>query len=134
MKNEYQDAVEDFLTKFEGSVEDNLDAWRSDITAVATIVREHATKIRLKKESICPTPSITQKSLELQELTLKVQEMTLKEKQNQMVQLTQEKESNDKIMAEIEGNVFLGECAVLTDIMDNLDWATVEDEKISEAM
>ena len=85
MKNDYQDLVEEFLSKYDGgSFEDSiLDQWRADITAVAIIVREHATKIRLKKESICPTPSATQKGLELQELALKVQQLTLQEKQNQ---------------------------------------------------
>lgn len=136
MKNHYQDSVEDFIEKYEDNVVDSrgLDGWREDVLTVGQLARQHAKQIRLKKEQVCPTPSVHQKALEVSQLSLKYQELGIKHQQDEATTRQEEKQEENIVMAETEANTFLGECCLLGDIMVERNWTEVEDETVSNAM
>ena len=139
MKNEYQDGVEDFLEEYNELVDDVsvLVRWRADVSAIGREVKEHANRIRAKKESLSPTSQLSEmemRSLEIQEAALKLQQLSLAEKQKSSAAKEKEKADENLILADTESNIFLGECSVLGDLMADENWKEVEDETVSNAM
>ena len=100
-------------------------------------VRNHARKIRDKKEELFPTPQLSahkQRSMELKEEMLKIQQLTLEEKKLEKTSKQQDLENQNSMMAETEANVFLGECTVLGDLMQEELWSEADDAVISNCM
>ena len=139
MKNAYQDGVQDFLDQYTDLVDDPsvLDRWKTDVIEIGNDVKNHAKKIRDRREVLFPSVQLSvneQRSLEIQEATLKLQELTLDEKKRSNSVKVQQKLNEDKILAETEGNTFFGECSVFGDMMPDENWEVVENEVVSHGM
>ena len=139
LKNTYLNGVEDFIERYQHSMHDPrmIERFKVDIPVVGREVKEHAGKIRDKKEALFPINQLTaseRESLEIQRATLKLQELIFEEKKDAYATRAQEKSEEDKVLAETEANLFLGECSVLGDMMIDETWEAVEDDEISSAM
>ena len=110
--------------------------WNGEVTRIAREVKEHARTIRAKKELISPTVSAAAKrSLEIQEEALRLQGLSLEEQRKVSDDKAQEKSSENAILPETEGNLVLGECSVLGDMLPVEDnWEDAEDEAVGSAM
>jgi hypothetical protein len=90
MKNKYQDDIEDFIEKYMDSAPaaeiKELQTWEAEVTDIGNTVKEHAKKIRNRKEELFPSPKpvyyketnhshifISERNLEVQEKIVKVQ-------------------------------------------------------------
>lgn len=139
LKNEYQDHVEDYIENYKDEIDDEegLERWKRDVQEVGKMVKNHARKIRDKKESLFPTPVLEhheQRKLELQEQAVKFQELTLQEKQRKHTTQQQEKNREAEVLEETEANLFLGECSVLGDMIPDEAWDQAEDNEVAEAV
>ena len=65
---------------------------------------------------------------------MKIQEENFKNDQAAAAGKVQEKQSEGLLLAETEGNSFLGEVCVLGDIMADETWTEADDETIANAM
>ena len=81
MKDDYQDAVEEFLDTFSttigvGSI---IETWTQEISAVSEDVKRHADRIRTRAAKVSAATGSTiigQKTLEIQEASLKLHELS----------------------------------------------------------
>ena len=135
-KNEYQNCVEDFVDRWETTVVGDPhfgDKWRDEIIDIGNVVKQYSQSLRAKKGRFVPGSS--DRSLAIQEASLKLQELSLKEQQKVNADREANKKEEARIMAETEGNLVLGECSVLGDLLlDVSDWDDVEDEVVADAM
>ena len=140
MKDDYQDGVLDFIEKFGDIIEDVtvLDRWERDVHLIAQEVKTHADTIRTRAAQVTTTSRTSDneaRSLQIQEAALKLQELSLREQQQTNAGKVQDKADEDRILAETESNLVLGECSVLGDMMaTEKDWEEVADEEVSNAM
>ena len=140
MRDDYQDAIEDYLLDFSSELEQDpaeAERFRQDITTAGRKVEHHANEIRAKKESLCPTPQLSQmdrSTLEYYQSNMEFQQLNLKEKQQAAAVQERDKSEESRILAETESNTFLGECSVLGDLMIDETWEAVDDETVSSAM
>ena len=135
-KNEYKDAVENFVDEYTGRLDDEsvIDSWRTEVGDIGRRVNTHAREIRDRKEALFPTVTGDKRNLEIQEALLAVQQLTLQEKQKSNATKTKVREDDSKCLAETEGNLFFGECSVLGDMMADENWQEVDDEVVSQGM
>ena len=129
--------MEEFVHKWSSSGLDVdhsvFQSWNDDISAVARDVKNYAFKLRAKKRLFLPGTS--DRSLVVAEASLKLQELTFKERQEVRAEQAQEKADEASILSETEGNLVLGECNVLADMLvDVTEWSEVEDEVVGNAM
>ena len=131
-KNEYQDAVEDFVEEYTGRLDDEtvIEDWKKEVKDIGRRVKNHAKEIRDRREYLFPTLPGEKKSQEIQKDILAVQQLTLQEKQKK----TKLREDDSKFLAQTEANLFFGESSVLCDMMPDENWSEVEDEVISQGM
>ena len=90
IKNKYQDDIEDFIEKYMDSAPaaelKELKNWETEVADIGNIVKEHAKKIRNRREELFPSPKpvyygqrshsqifISERNLEVQEKIVKVQ-------------------------------------------------------------
>ena len=139
LKNEYQDKIEEYIEKYANNTTEQaeLNKWKKEVTEIATYVKNHAKRIRDKKEELFPTTMPTEmelRSMAIQEQTLKLKQLSIQEKQK--AQNTQQlaKQTDNLILAETEANTVLGECSVMGDLIPDEDWAEVEDSDVAEAV
>ena len=131
-KNEYQDAVDDFVEEYSGRLDDEtvIDDWKREVKDIGRRVKQHAKEIRDRREQLFPTLTGEKKSQEIQKDILAVQQLTLQEKQKK----SKLREDDSKFLAKTEANLFFGESSVLCDMMPDENWSEVEDEVISQGM
>jgi hypothetical protein len=140
LRNQYQDGVLDFIEEYKSELEEDpivLQEWRADVSAVGLIVKRHADTIRTKKESLFPSPQLSdmdRQTLEFYRATMEFQKLSLQDQRNIHADQQQNKYEESRILAETEANTFLGECSVLGDIMTDETWDEVDDETVSDAM
>ena len=137
-KNQYQDNIEDFVAKWSRTAYVNdtfTNQWNEEVQSIGTEVKLYVQSLRSKKSSLVPASGVNERMIAFQEASLRLQELTLKEQQEANLKRSQEKAEEARIMAETEGNLVLGECSVLMDmLMIENDWEAVDDERISQAM
>ena len=95
LKNTYLNGVEDFIERYKHSMHDPrmIERFKVDISVVGREVKEHAGKIRDKKEALFPINQLTaseRESLEIQRATLKLQELIFEEKKDAYATRAQE--------------------------------------------
>ena len=139
LRNDYQDIVEDFVEEFEHEFDDPtvLARYRAEPAAVGKLVRDHANMLRAHKETLMPTPGLSdmdRKSLALKEKSINLKELRLQGEQDALATQVREKEEDARVLAETEQNSFLGEVSVLSDIMPDEDWEEIDDEAVGNAM
>ena len=139
LRNQYQDGIEDFLDEYRDIINDPSveQQWMNEVTDIGRLVKDHANRLRTKKEQLHPTVFFSEaekKNIELQEKSLKLKEQSLQEKQKVIASQQQDKENESLIMTKTESNLFLGEISVLGDMLIDEDWLEVDDETVSNAM
>ena len=138
MRTDYLNLVNDFLEDYASElVQDPVmkGAWKDAF--VNNTVRQHAITVTNKKESLFPRPQLSElerQTMEVHKSTMEFHQISLDQMQKTSTAQGIDKAEQDRIMAETEGNTFLGECSVLGDLMEDEDWEDVDDEAVSSAM
>ena len=106
----YQDAVQDFMENYRDILEQSgvTNQWQSDLRVVVQDSKSHALQIRSRKESLCPTPRMTQmekESLEVQKSILQIQQLSLEESKKANSTRIQTFEEDNTVMAETEQKI-----------------------------
>ena len=132
MKDEYQDAIELFLDRFEDLIgSEVISNWQKEISDIGEVVKSHADKIRTRAAQITAAATSSTRSLDVQEIASQVQEMSLNNTRQQQV----EKNTRDLLAAEAEANILMGECSLLGDMMGlETDWEEADDDSVSTGM
>ena len=107
LRNDYQDIVEDFVEEFEHEFDDPtvLARYRAEPAAVGKLVRDHANMLRAHKETLMPTPGLSdmdRKSLALKEKSVNLKELRLQGEQDALATQVREKEDEARVLAETE--------------------------------